>query len=321
MSVGEQTRSKDRELIATTSSLVEFLRDVALARRRRIVDVDEYETVLWLDDLPAEVSRRDRRRPGRDAVRHPAAAPRGAAGAAGRAHRLARPRRAGRLVGRSPVLKEKGPAWVVVEQPDGSKGMLAKLVPRPRRPTSGAPSRRGCRSWHAWAARDRKADAVPATGTRRWPAAAHLVSAAGGPVRARARHSACWRWRSPAGTVVRNHLLTTRLIAVRRHRRGRGAGRRRPGGGDPGAGPRAARRRARLRPDPGRERARPDARRGGGRRRWSTASALAQARGPSGRSTTRPVRRASGRRWHGSRRTPRCGSRRRSCCAGASGPA
>ena len=43
------TRSKDRELIATTSSLVEFLRDVALARRRRIIDVDEYETVLWLD--------------------------------------------------------------------------------------------------------------------------------------------------------------------------------------------------------------------------------------------------------------------------------
>ena len=50
------TRSKDRELIATTSSLVEFLRDVALARRQRIVDVDEYEQVLWLDDLPSEVS-------------------------------------------------------------------------------------------------------------------------------------------------------------------------------------------------------------------------------------------------------------------------
>src|SRR4030095_9324952 len=50
------TRSKDRELIATTSSLVEFLRDVALARRQRIVDVKDYERVLWLNDLPSEVS-------------------------------------------------------------------------------------------------------------------------------------------------------------------------------------------------------------------------------------------------------------------------
>src|SRR5687768_3937745 len=50
------TRSRDREVIGTTASLVEFLRDVALARRRRTVDVGEYETVLWLDDLPAEVN-------------------------------------------------------------------------------------------------------------------------------------------------------------------------------------------------------------------------------------------------------------------------
>ncbi|GAA1745515.1 AAA domain-containing protein [Luedemannella helvata] len=49
------TRSRDRELVATTSNLVEFLRDVAQARRRRVLDVGEYETVLWLADLPAEV--------------------------------------------------------------------------------------------------------------------------------------------------------------------------------------------------------------------------------------------------------------------------
>ncbi|MFC7482527.1 hypothetical protein ACFQX7_24420 [Luedemannella flava] len=49
------TRSRDRELVATTSNLVEFLRDVAQARRRRVLDVAEHETVLWLADLPAEV--------------------------------------------------------------------------------------------------------------------------------------------------------------------------------------------------------------------------------------------------------------------------
>ena len=42
--------------MATTSSLVEFLRDVALARQRRIRDVSEYETVLWLHDVPNEVT-------------------------------------------------------------------------------------------------------------------------------------------------------------------------------------------------------------------------------------------------------------------------
>src|SRR5690349_15891601 len=50
------TRSKDRELIATTAGLVEFLRDVALARRTRVADVSGYDAVLWLDDLPAEVA-------------------------------------------------------------------------------------------------------------------------------------------------------------------------------------------------------------------------------------------------------------------------
>ena len=50
------SRSTDKALIATTSNLVEFLRDVAHARRRRILDIDDHEVVLWLAELPAGVS-------------------------------------------------------------------------------------------------------------------------------------------------------------------------------------------------------------------------------------------------------------------------
>src|SRR6185503_7430360 len=50
------SRSTDKALIATTSNLVELLRDVAHARRRRILDIDDHEVVLWLAELPAGVS-------------------------------------------------------------------------------------------------------------------------------------------------------------------------------------------------------------------------------------------------------------------------
>src|SRR4051794_15336049 len=118
------TRSRDRELIATTSSLVEFLRDVALARRQRITDVNGYERVLWLDDLPAEVSADVNAGPGDTLFAIP------------RLRAEAAPEPPAVLTNwldkdalrdssnPSPVLKAKGPAWVVVEQPDGSKGMV-----------------------------------------------------------------------------------------------------------------------------------------------------------------------------------------------------
>src|SRR5882672_7069166 len=116
MSVDEasSTRSKDRELIATTSSLVEFLRDVALARRRRVLDVSEHETVLWLDELPTEVAVDVDAGPGETLFSIP------------RLRAEASPEPPAVLTNwldkeavrdssaSSPVLKEKGPAWVVV---------------------------------------------------------------------------------------------------------------------------------------------------------------------------------------------------------------
>jgi very-short-patch-repair endonuclease len=206
------TRSRDRELIATTSSLVEFLRDVALARRQRIVEVNGHETVLWLDDLPAEVSVEVNAGPGealfsiprlraesppeppavltnwldKDALRDSAAL--------------------------SPVLKAKGPAWVIVEQPGGGKGMAAKVLPLAEAPDVGRAFETYLPAWQAWAARDRQAAPF-----RHWYSA--LVGAALLVSQQEDQYelvlgTGLLAWRSPGGAEVRNHVLTTRLVAV-----------------------------------------------------------------------------------------------------------
>ncbi|MDT5025910.1 MAG: hypothetical protein QOE61_2336, partial [Micromonosporaceae bacterium] len=206
------TRSRDRELIATTSSLVEFLRDVALARRRRIVDVNEYETVLWVDDLPVEVSVDVNAGPGEPLFAIP------------RLRAESPPEPPAVLTNwldkdalhdsssLSPVLKAKGPAWVIVEQPNGGKGMAAKVLPLAEAPDVGRAFETYLPAWQAWAARDRKAAPF-----RRWYAAlvgaAHLVSQQEDQYEL-VLGTGLLAWRSPAGTEVRNHVLTSRLVAV-----------------------------------------------------------------------------------------------------------
>lgn len=206
------TRSRDRELIATTSSLVEFLRDVALARRRRILDVNGYETVLWLDDLPVEVTAEVNAGPGEVLFAIP------------RLRAEAPPEPPAVLTNwldkdalkesssASPLLKAKGPAWVIVKQPDGSKGMAAKVLPLAEAPDVGRAFESYLPLWQAWAARDRRAAPF-----RRWytalVGAAHLVSQQEDQYEL-VLGTGLVAWRSPSGTEVRNHLLTTRLVAV-----------------------------------------------------------------------------------------------------------
>jgi len=209
---GSVTRSRDRELIATTSSLVEFLRDVALARRRRILDVDEHDTVLWLDELPTEVAVDVDAGPGETLF------------SVSRVRAEAPPEPPAVLTNwldkdalrdssaPSPVLKAKGPAWVVVEQPDGTPGTRVMVVPREEAPDVGRAFESWLPVWQAWAARDRRA--VP---FRRWytalAGAAHLVAQQEDQYEL-VLGTGLLAWRSPAGTQVRNHILTTRLIAV-----------------------------------------------------------------------------------------------------------
>jgi very-short-patch-repair endonuclease len=206
------TRSKDRALIATTSSLVEFLRDVALAKQRRIVDVNEYETVLWLNDLPSAITVDVNARPGETLLTIP------------RLRGEAPPEPPAALTNwidrdsltdstaRSPVLKEKGPAWVVVEQPDGNKVMAAKILRREEAPDVGRAFENYLPAWHAWAARDKRHEPY-----RRWynqlASAAHLATQQEDQYEV-VLGTGLLSWRSPAGTRIRNHILTTRLIAI-----------------------------------------------------------------------------------------------------------
>src|SRR5690606_39248905 len=206
------TRSMDRELIATTSSLVEFLRDVALARRRRITDVSEYETVLWLDDLPNEVTVDVEAGPGETLLAVP------------RLRGEAPPEPPAVLTNwidkesladssaPSPLLKDQGPAWVIVEQPDGSKGMTAKVVSRDEAPDVGRAFESWLPQWRAWAKRDQRSAPF-----RRWytslAAAAQLVSQQDDQYEL-VLATGLLAWRAPSGTVIRNHILTSRLLAV-----------------------------------------------------------------------------------------------------------
>ncbi|MGE5290737.1 MAG: AAA domain-containing protein [Micromonosporaceae bacterium] len=50
------SRARDPELVATTARLVAFLRDLTMARRSRVRDVDANRQVIWLADLPADIA-------------------------------------------------------------------------------------------------------------------------------------------------------------------------------------------------------------------------------------------------------------------------
>jgi hypothetical protein len=206
------TRSKDRELIATTSSLVEFLRDIALARWRRMTDVDQYENVLWLDDLPGDI------------VVHAAAGPGEVLFAVPRIRPEAPPEPPAALTNwldraavndssaPTPVLRERGPAWVVVDQKDGTKGMAAMELPLAEAPDVGRAFESWLPLWNAWAARDRRAAPI-----RHWYAAlagaAHLTNQQEDQFEL-VLGTGLLGWRTAEGTDVRNHVFATRLLAV-----------------------------------------------------------------------------------------------------------
>jgi very-short-patch-repair endonuclease len=203
------TRSKDRELIATTASLVEFLRDVAMARQKRVVDVNEYRNVLWLDTLPDGVTAVHDAGPGDTLLTIP------------RFRQVAPPPPPAKLTGfldrdellnsdlKEPTLKEKGSGWVDVQTRDGL-GAKAGVVEKDASVVESFYSYLDV--WKAWAVRDRKQKPY-----RTWyeglAQAAHLVAEQEDQYEL-VLGFGLLTWRTPAGTMVRNHLFTTRLIAV-----------------------------------------------------------------------------------------------------------
>ena len=203
------TRSKDRELIATTASLVEFLRDVAMARQKRVVDVNDYKQVLWLDTLPDGVTAVHEAGPGDTLLTIP------------RFRQVAPPPPPAKLTGfldrddllnsdlREPPLKETGSGWVEVQTRDGLKAK-SDVVKKDASVVESYYSY--LEVWKAWAARDRKQKPY-----RTWyeglAQAAHLVAEQEDQYEL-VLGFGLLTWRTPAGTMVRNHLFTTRLMAV-----------------------------------------------------------------------------------------------------------
>ena len=203
------TRSKDRELIATTASLVEFLRDVAMARQKRVVDVGEYKQVLWLDSLPDGVTVNHEAGPGDTLLAVP------------RFRQVAPPPPPAKLTGfldrddllnsdlREPPLKEKGAGFITVRQ-GGSTGVIPGVVEKDASVVEAYYTYLDV--WKAWAARDRKQKPY-----RIWyeglAQAAHLVAEQEDQYEL-VLGFGLLTWRTPGGTVIRNHLFTTRLIAV-----------------------------------------------------------------------------------------------------------
>jgi hypothetical protein len=149
------TRSKDRDLIATTASLVEFLRDVAMARQKRVVDLADYKQVLWFDDVPSQVPVELEAGPGETLLSVPRRRPE------------APPPPPASLTGwidkdelnnsdlKEPTLKETGTAWVDVRQPDGTLATTPKTVSRKEKPEVVEKFFDWLPQWKAWAARDR----------------------------------------------------------------------------------------------------------------------------------------------------------------------
>ena len=147
------TRSKDRDLIATTANLVEFLRDVAMAKQKRVLDVDSYKQVLWLDSLPEGISAAHEAGPGDTLVTIP------------RLRQVAPPTPPAKLTGfldpkelvnsdlREPTLGEKGSGWVEVRQ-EGTKGVQSGVVVKDASVVETYYSY--LEQWKVWASRDRK---------------------------------------------------------------------------------------------------------------------------------------------------------------------
>ncbi len=54
-SANQPVADRRAALVSTTARLVEFLRDLAQTRQPKVLDVNDYESVLWLEDLPAEI--------------------------------------------------------------------------------------------------------------------------------------------------------------------------------------------------------------------------------------------------------------------------
>ncbi|MEV7010525.1 histone-like nucleoid-structuring protein Lsr2 [Streptosporangium sp. NPDC051022] len=202
----QQSRARDPRLVDSTTRLVEFLRDLATARRVPVRDLRDHGRVLWLVDLPEAVE------PRRDAglgevlfsVDHvrsaPPPAPPDVLHGWLRQHELEDPEL------EAPALSETGPDRI--EEIDEDDRPVSRRETRQDRPDVVEAYGRWLPRWQAWADQERER-----VRQQRWHRDLFSISNQLGQVDDEwelVLATGLLSWRAP-GVRVRNHLLTTRL--------------------------------------------------------------------------------------------------------------
>jgi len=200
------SRARDPKLIGSTTRLVEFLRDLASARRAPVRDVAKHEKALWLANLPEGVTARDDAGLGEVLLSvgfvrpvAPPSPPKELDGWLGR-EEVNDPERD------APELAETGPGRVEVIDEDGTASWRSETIDD--RPDVRRLYETWLPTWRAWAERERER-----ARQRRWHR--ELFTVAG----QLSQMDDEWElvlatglltWTAPDGTRVRNHLIVTR---------------------------------------------------------------------------------------------------------------
>ncbi|MFF3444113.1 AAA domain-containing protein [Streptosporangium sp. NPDC002721] len=203
----QQSLARDPQLVDSTTRLVEFLRDLASARRVPIRDLRNYSQVLWLIDLPNEVEPHSEAGPGEvflsiDHIRNtpPLSLP-------DELHGWIRHEEIIDAELDAPQLSKTGPRRV--EETDENGKTVSRWETQQDRPDVVRAYDRWVPHWQVWA--DRERDHLR---QQRWHRDLYSISNQLDQIDDEwelVLATGLLSWIAPGGTRIRNHLLTTRL--------------------------------------------------------------------------------------------------------------
>ncbi|MFF0308125.1 histone-like nucleoid-structuring protein Lsr2 [Streptosporangium sp. NPDC004379] len=203
----QQSRARDPRLIDSTTRLVEFLRDLATARRAPVRDVRQHGQVLWLVDLPDAVRPRPEAGPGEvllsvDHVRsvpHPSPPE--------ELHGWLRPNELIDPELDAPELSETGPGFI--EEPGEDGRPVSRPETEDDRPDVVTAYETWLPLWRAWADRERER-----VRQQRWHRDLYSIANQLGQIDDEwelVLATGLLSWAAPGGVGIRNHLIATRL--------------------------------------------------------------------------------------------------------------
>ncbi|MFB9676070.1 AAA domain-containing protein [Streptosporangium vulgare] len=203
----QQSLARDPQLVDSATRLVEFLRDLASARRVPIRDLRNHAQVLWLVDLPDEVKPHGEAGPGEvflsvDHIRNtpPPSLP-------DELHGWVRHEELVDAELDAPELSKTGPRRI--EETDENGKVVSRWETQQDRPDVVRAYDRWVPHWQVWA--DRERDRIR---QQRWHRDLYSISNQLDQIDDEwelVLATGLLSWVAPGGTRIRNHLLTTRL--------------------------------------------------------------------------------------------------------------